>query len=143
MKKLRGFTLVELLVVIIVVAVLASIAIPKFQNSTQRAREAALKSQLQHIREAVEKFYNDCDGWPVTLADLAAPTAPAKCLNPAGNQKTLSAGKYRGPYLVIVPQSPILGGSFVYVNSKTGLKNVGDLSHTAGVALDGTNFANW
>ncbi len=129
--------------VIIVLAVLASVAIPKFQNSSQRARESTLKSQLQLVREATERFRNDCNGWPITLSDLVAPTSPAKCLNSAGNEKTLGAGRYQGPYLVTLPQSPIAGGAFIYIDNKDGPKSVGDVTHTAGVALDGTNFANW
>jgi prepilin-type N-terminal cleavage/methylation domain-containing protein len=142
-SKIRGFTLVELLIVIIIVAVLASVAIPKFQNSSQRAQEGALKEQLKRTREAVDKFYNDCGGMPISLADLAAPTSPPKVLNPAGNQRTLQPGLYQGPYLLMEPKSPVKGGSLLYIDDKTNPKGVGAVTHTPGVALDGTNFSNW
>lgn len=142
-SQIRGFTLVELLIVIIIVAVLASVAIPKFQNSSQRAQEGALREQLRISREAVEKFYNDCGGMPVSLDDLAAPTSPPKVLNPAGNQRTLQPGLYQGPYLLMPPKSPVVGGTLLYITDKFDPKGIGAVSHSPGVALDGTNYSNW
>ena len=139
----RGFTLVELLIVIIIIAVLAAVAIPKFQHSSERSREVALRRNLSLLRGAVEKFHNDCNGWPVTLNDLAATTAPPNCLNSGGNLKVLQAARYQGPYLISVPTSPIQSGSFVYVDDNDGPKPIGTVLHTPGVALDGSNFEDW
>lgn len=53
-----GFTLVELLIVVIILAVLAAIVIPQFSSSTDEAREAALRSSLIEMRNAVELYYH-------------------------------------------------------------------------------------
>ena len=66
-----GFTLVELLVVIVVLAVLAAIVLPKFMNSSVRSKESALKSDLKLMRNAVSLFQADTGKYPSTLADLA------------------------------------------------------------------------
>jgi general secretion pathway protein G len=51
-----GFTLVELLIVIVILAVLAAIAIPKFMDSGTRSKESSLKSNLKLVRTALELF---------------------------------------------------------------------------------------
>ena len=53
-----GFTLVELLIVVIILAVLAAIVIPQFSSSTQEAKESALRSTLLEMRNAVELYYH-------------------------------------------------------------------------------------
>ena len=55
----RGFTLVELLVVIIIIGILAAVAIPQFGDSSTDAKKAALKENLRTFRSAIEKYYVD------------------------------------------------------------------------------------
>jgi prepilin-type N-terminal cleavage/methylation domain-containing protein len=55
----QGFTLVELLVVIIIIGILAAVAIPQFGDSSTDAKKAALKENLRTLRSAVEKYYVD------------------------------------------------------------------------------------
>ena len=81
----------ELLIVIIVIAVLAAIALPKFVNSGARSKEAALKSNLKIYRNAVTLFMNDTGAYPATLAALAATSAPATGLDAAGASKAITA----------------------------------------------------
>src|SRR5256885_12464599 len=52
----RGFTLVEILIVVIILGILAAIVIPQFTNASQDARESALLSQLQTLRSQVELY---------------------------------------------------------------------------------------
>ena len=54
----KGFTLVELLIVIVIISILAAIAIPQFLGSTQDANESTLKADLTALRNAIELYYH-------------------------------------------------------------------------------------
>lgn len=66
----RGFTLIELLVVMAIIATLLSIAAPRYLRSVDDAREAALKSNLAQMREAIDHFHADRGAYPQALPDL-------------------------------------------------------------------------
>ena len=66
----RGFTLIELLVVMAIIATLLSIAAPRYLRSVDDAREAALKSSLAQLREAIDHFHADRGTYPQALPDL-------------------------------------------------------------------------
>jgi len=66
----RGFTLVELLIVMSLMGILASIAIPTYNKSVTRAREATLRKDLYHMREAIDNFYGDHEIYPDSLEEL-------------------------------------------------------------------------
>ena len=66
----RGFTLLELLVVMAIIATLLTIAVPRYFRSLQRSREAVLKQDLTTLRESIDKFYGDTGKYPQTLAAL-------------------------------------------------------------------------
>ena len=68
--KRRGFTLLELLVVMAIIATLLTIAVPRYFRSLQRSREAILKQDLTTLRESIDKFYGDTGKYPQTLALL-------------------------------------------------------------------------
>lgn len=66
----RGFTLVELLVVMAIIATLLSIVAPKYFNSLDRSRETVLRQDLNIMRDAIDKFYGDTGNYPGDLAEL-------------------------------------------------------------------------
>ena len=66
----RGFTLLELLVVMAIIATLLTIAVPRYFRSLERSREAVLKQDLATLRESIDKFYGDTGAYPQTLAVL-------------------------------------------------------------------------
>jgi len=68
--KRRGFTLLELLVVMAIIATLLTIAVPRYVRSLQRSREAVLMQDLTSLRESIDKFYGDTGKYPATLAAL-------------------------------------------------------------------------
>jgi general secretion pathway protein G len=70
MSKSRGFTLMELMVVMVLIAVLASLAMPVVMNSIQRGREAALKENLFIMRKAIDDFYADTGSYPSEIEQL-------------------------------------------------------------------------
>ncbi len=65
-----GFTLIELLVVLAILALLLTIAAPRYIDRVQRARETALRTDLKVMREAIDKFEGDQGRLPVTLDEL-------------------------------------------------------------------------
>ena len=66
----HGFTLVELLVVMAIIATLLTIAVPRYFRSLQRSREAVLQQDLTTLRESIDKYYGDTGKFPQTLAVL-------------------------------------------------------------------------
>jgi general secretion pathway protein G len=71
-KAGRGFTLIELLVVMAIIALLLTLAAPRYFQSVQRSREAVLKEDLHLMRDAIDKHYADTGKYPATLDDLVA-----------------------------------------------------------------------
>lgn len=69
-SSLRGFTLIELLVVLAILALLLTIAAPRYIQHVERAREAALRSSLKVMREAIDKFQGDQGRFPQNLDEL-------------------------------------------------------------------------
>jgi len=65
-----GFTLVELMVVMLIIAILAGIAIPAYVASIRAAREAVLREDLHVMRDAIDSYTNDKDKAPQSLDDL-------------------------------------------------------------------------
>jgi general secretion pathway protein G len=66
----RGFTLIELLVVLAAVALLLGVAAPRYVEHVDRAREAALRSNLAALRHAIDRFQADRGSYPAKLQDL-------------------------------------------------------------------------
>lgn len=79
----RGFTLVELMVVMAIITVLMAVAVPSFISAIRSAKEAALREDLHTMRDAIEQYTEDKEAAPQSLDDLvqagylkALPTDP-------------------------------------------------------------------
>ena len=79
----KGYTLIELMIVVAIVGILVSVAIPSFQQSAVKARETALKQNLFTMRAVLDQFYADRGDYPESLTSLveekylrAIPTDP-------------------------------------------------------------------
>lgn len=62
MRRTRGFTLIELMLVVAIIGLLAAIAIPKFANLVTKSKEAAVRGSLGSLRSALALYYADQEG---------------------------------------------------------------------------------
>ena len=75
MKRInkKGFTLIELMIVVAIIGILAAISIPKMSSILEKSREGATKGNLSAIRSAVAIYYGDKEGqWPEDLTTTFA-----------------------------------------------------------------------
>lgn len=70
--KMRGFTLVELMVVMAIVALLLSLALPRYFNHLESARETILRQDLAVMRDAIDKYHGDRGRYPDSLEALVS-----------------------------------------------------------------------
>ncbi len=120
----KGFTLIELLVVMSILALLLTLAVPRYFKSVDKSKEAVLRQDLASMRDALDKFFNDNGKYPDSLEDLVTKK-----------------------YLRKIPPDPITDSSSSWVvvppeNSEKG--GVYDIkSGAAGKGLDGTSYQDW
>jgi prepilin-type N-terminal cleavage/methylation domain-containing protein len=69
-----GFTLVEMLLVVVIISVLAGLAIPNYQNVVTKAKAANILGQIDVVNHAVESYLGDNNSWPAEAAVGAVPT---------------------------------------------------------------------
>lgn len=125
----RGFTLVEVLIVISLIVVLTSVGMATYSNSVRRSREAVLKEDLFQMRDAIDQYYADKNKYPGTLQDL------------------VSEG-----YLRAIPKDPITDSAETWVTenaepdpnnvaAEPGIFNV--KSGSEELSMDGTKYSEW
>jgi len=71
-KREKGFTLIELMVVIAIIGILVTMAVPTYRNIDQRAKETVLKHNLFVIRDVIDQYYQDKSKYPSSLQDLVS-----------------------------------------------------------------------
>jgi general secretion pathway protein G len=124
-----GFTLIELMVVMSLIVILASIGLTVYANSVTRAKESVLKEDLFRMRDAIDQYYSDKNKYPATLQDLVSEKyLRALPVDPFTN----SADTWRE-----VPSEPDPNNP----NSQPGVYDVRSGSDQQ--ALDGTKYADW
>lgn len=88
MKKSKGFTLIELMIVVAIIGILSAIAIPKFADLIRKSNEGATKGNLGTIRSAISIYYGDMEG-----------------LFPSGSDPSSVLTMANGKYLQKIPQA--------------------------------------
>lgn len=107
-RSRAGFTLVEVLIVVVIMAILAAAIIPQFSNSSQDAKINTAKFNLHTLRAQIE-MYKVQHGGVRPSADLTELTTTT---NAAGSKGTGTSFPY-GPYLSEVPENPLTGSNTV------------------------------
>jgi len=126
MKPTRGFTLIELIVVMAIVALLAGITAPRYFASVERAKANSLRSSLAVMRDALDKYAADKGRYPDSLEQLV-----------------------QDRYLRQVPEDPLTGNAHSWITLPPPAAadlagQVGDVrSGAAGRAPDGSLYADW
>jgi general secretion pathway protein G len=125
----RGFTLVELLVVISLISILAAMGLVQYKNSILRTQESVLKTDLFRVRDAIDQYYADKGKYPASLDAL------------------VSDG-----YLRKIPEDPVTKSTDTWQtipaeadpNNPSSEPGIYDIKSGAqGTALDGTNYSDW
>jgi len=124
----RGFTLVELMIVISIIAILLAIAIPQYMNSLMRAKESVLKQDLFSLRSSIDQYTLDKEKAPQSLDEL------------------VSSG-----YLRVIPKDPITNApDWVPVEDDSLMSadqtapGISDVhSASPNTSSDGTPYSSW
>ncbi len=124
-----GFTLIELMIVMVLIVILASIGLTVYGNSVTRAKEATLKEDLFRMRDAIDQYYADKNKYPPTLGALV-----------------------EEKYMRAVPVDPFTNSSETWATTASE-PEPGNPSAEPGVydvksgsdatALDGSRYADW
>lgn len=112
-SRIPGFTLIELLVVLAIIALLASLALPRYFNSIDNAKETVLLDNLRITRETIDKFYGDTGHYPATLEELVEKKyLRALPLDPIVDSTTA--------WVLVPPEDPAQGGVYDLKSSAPG-----------------------
>jgi general secretion pathway protein G len=68
--KQKGYTLIELLIVLAIIGLLVSVALPRFREAHQRAKEAVLKENLFTLRQTIDQYHHDKGKYPSSISAL-------------------------------------------------------------------------
>lgn len=123
----RGFTLIELVIVLTIMGILLTIAEPNLKRGIVRAREAVLMEDLFQMREALDQYYADNGKYPAELKDL------------------INTQEHAKSYLRGIPKDPFTSASDWITVAPEGEEGTIFDVHSASplIALDGTPYNAW
>jgi type IV pilus assembly protein PilA len=98
--KNKGFTLVEIMIVVVIIGLLASMAIPAFQKVRSNSQDKAVLNNARQLSAASDQYYLENGVSTVILSDLIGPTTYIKALNSVANE-SYPAGFSQGTTITI------------------------------------------
>jgi general secretion pathway protein G len=136
-RRSRGFTLIEIMVVVVIIGVLAATIIPQFIGTTHDAKVSAAKSHVAELESALERFNIHMDRYPTSEEGLKLLVEP-----PSGDDK-----RWRGPYVKQLRPDP-WGNPYQYKRPGTHHPTSFDLwsrgaDGADGGEGDGADIGNW
>ena len=138
-KKQRsgGFTLIEIMVVVVILGILAATIIPQFMGTTHDAKASTAKSNIAELESAIERFYIHMDRYPTAEEGLKVLVEPP----------TEAPEKWRGPYVKTLRNDP-WGNPYEYKNPGTHRTTGYDLWSRGADGVDGgekegADIGNW
>jgi type IV pilus assembly protein PilA len=99
-NKNKGFTLVEIMIVVVIIGLLASMAIPAFQKVRTNSQDKAVLNNARQLSAASDQYYLENGVSSVILSDLLGPTSYIKSLNSVANE-TYPTGFSQGTTITI------------------------------------------
>jgi len=96
----RGFTLLEMLIVVMYITILAAMVIPNVTGAGRHARETNLRATIRELRTAIGSYQAETGLYPADLEDLVGRDAPQVGLTEQGVEVPIHAQDFRGPYLI-------------------------------------------
>jgi general secretion pathway protein G len=127
-RRERGFTIIELLVVLSIIVILSTMGMAQYRNSVIRSREAVLKEDLFRMNDAIDQYYADRGQYPGTLDALVSEGYMRKLpVDPITNQADWQT----------VPSEPDPNNP----TASPGIYTVKSASDAT--ALDGTKYSDW
>jgi len=147
----KGFTLIEMLIVLIIIAVLAVVVLPRIMNARRRAKDEATRQTLAQLNTAVEEFEADIGCYPTALGDMfARPSANYVGKGIAGTTvadvTVVDADTlWKGPYFkaAAVPAVPLGNGSWTLITDTLTLLGKVRIVGITTKAVDGSNYTDW
>jgi len=130
-KGAAGFTLLELLIVIALIGILASLVVPQFKKTPDKAREAVLKEDLFTMRDVIDQYFADKGKYPASMETLV-----------------------EEGYLRKIPVDPFTNSADTWQTEAAPMEDGGDEEETTGgvydvhsgatgTAMDGTSYSEW